>query len=150
MNEQLLILASSVYARGRAICPECLLCPADGRKHCPACRVPLIKLTGVYICASCTQLLPGSPYARKLCWPCYKAADQEGRLGEWPSARSGRRSREEIALRHEEYAFFRDGGMTRDEAARRVGITPNTAVKNYERRYQENKRRRTPARTRCA
>lgn len=145
MNEQLLILASSVYARGRAICPECLLRPPAGTKRCPACRIPLIKLTGAYTCASCTQLLPGSPYARKLCRPCYEAAGKEGRLGEWPSAHPGRLSREGTAIRHEEYEFFRDIGMTRDEAARRVGITPNTAVKNYEPRYQEKMRRRTPS-----
>jgi hypothetical protein len=103
----------------RALSPRSRTCLCGHRNPPPAAK------TGKR-CASCGRTGVRLYFSRNLCGTCYNQATASGTLDDYPPARLT------LADRREDYHFLRDQGLSPAEAAPRVGITLQTALRYYE------------------
>lgn len=84
------------------------------------------ETTNLVLCADCGREAPHN--ARGLCRACYKRHERYGNLHRWPRLGVKR----EFIYRREDFNEMRSWGLSVREAAERLGVNHNTALR-YER-----------------
>lgn len=85
----------------------------------------------IIVCPDCGQTRPHS--ARGLCNSCHRRNSRHGTLTDWP-ATLGQQPTSEIV---EDYTFMTSTGVTRAEAAARLGMSQRTLERHLARARDE-------------